>query len=809
MGRSWRFDWIPLLFAAVCLLGIVQLVHYGRHLGRPFPGFTIDRELAANSWQVGPGTPPWWEGIAGTGLRPGDRLLAIDGHRYGRDHAERYAAAHAAGRSTVVLTVARGQGAAPKQITAPLVPFRLAHALDLKLPGLITGFGFLALAVAVYAAWPGHPVNRLFAVGCTLVVAHRWFIDPGLFVDEGGVTNVLALAHVVAAPFLPPATIHLALRFPRPSPRLSRRLLAVLYGAGALMAVGYVAARFIFWTGGWTPAVRWLDHASYHASLLLLGGATLVFVFRYIVLRRRSQPGTRVHRQVSVILTGFILTSPFVAQIILDGFIAGRSYYLAGLNLRFLLLAVPLAFAYAILRYQTFRSRQPALLGVFIFGSSALVASIGDWLVRLALGAPTAAFSVPPFVPIFAVTFGVGTFWSTQSSWRGVFGRLLYRRTRSHHAARRFAQRLVGYLDGGDLPQRIASALVEELELEQAAVWLLEGEDEPVLAGRAGTWSSPLPERLPLATGDVAAIDTPLRLTPAAARWKGLRPLARQGDLEVVAPLRVTERPLGLLALGRRWDEEIFDERDLEIVVLVAQQAALFVLAARQIAELRQVPQRMAEAQEQERRRIARELHDTIQQSLGRLPFYLEVSRTSLRHDPEESERLLVQSMADVENAADSVRQIQQNLAPRPLEHGLSKPLRDLAGRFGARTGVEVEVAIGPGVDEALPLRTRHALYRVVQQALDNVAAHASAGRVLVDVVCEAEGVAFRIADDGQGSSTAERRAAGRRGSFGMHSMRARVRSQGGAFNVRSAPGEGTVISGWLPSANDAGASKL
>ena len=796
MNKAWRCDWIPLLLVVVVILGGVQLFHYGRQLGRPFGGFVAERFVVDNYWFVGPSTPPWWEGIAEAGLQTGDHIVTIEGQAYGRDHDEVFGAADAAGESSVMVAVERGE----EMITveAPLVPFRLAHLLDLKLPGFINGLGFLLLAIIVYAARPQHPVNRIFAIGSSLVVAHRWLVYPGVFLDEGGLTNFLNLVGVMVAPFVAAAAIHLALLFPRRSHWLSRRLLGGLYGLSTLVSICFAASRLVWWRSGWTPHGEWLERAGNQGSHLLLGVGALFFISRYVWLRHRSRRGTRLHRQVSVILAGFILTSPFLFVVTIEGFLTGSVYYLAGLNLRFLLLAVPLSFAYVILRYQTFRSRHPFLLGVFIFGSSALIASVGACLVRQTVAGPATAFVIPPFVPIFVVTLSVGFFWSTQGSWRGLFGRLLHRSRHSYRAARRFAERLVGHLDAEDLPLRMAKALVEELELEQAAIWLLNGEEELALAGWAGEWTSPPPERLPLAAGELATIESPLRLTPASALSEGLRPLAQQ-ELEVVAPLRVRERSLGLLALGRRWDEEIFDDADLDVVVLVAQQTALFVLAARQIAFLREVPQRLTAAQERERQRLARELHDTIQQILGRLPFYLEVSHDSLRTNPEKAERLLAQSMADVESAAQAVRQIQQDLTPGQLDRGLVDPIREMAVRLAVRTGLEVEVEVNGAVDGALSLQARHALYRVVQQALDNVAAHAEAKRVIVRLSREEGVVSFAIADDGRGVSAAERRAAVSEGSFGLQSMSARMRSEGGGFDFVSVPGEGTEISGWLP----------
>jgi signal transduction histidine kinase len=269
--------------------------------------------------------------------------------------------------------------------------------------------------------------------------------------------------------------------------------------------------------------------------------------------------------------------------------------------------------------------------------------------------------------------------------------------------------------------------------------------------------------------------------------------------VEVAATLWASGRPIGLLALGKRWDEEIFDERDLEIVELIAQQAALFLLTAAQIDELRQVPHQIAETQERERFKIAQELHDTVQQFLGRLPFYLEVSRSAAREDPAEAESILERCMTDVEAAAQTVREIRANLAPLQLERSLVIPLRRLVAHFTARSGVAHEVVLGASVDTGLGLEARHAVYRVVQQALDNVAAHAEASHVTVTVDREEERVLFAVRDDGRGFADEQRNAAAERGSFGLTSMHARITSLGGELTIESVPGAGTYLRGWLP----------
>jgi len=269
--------------------------------------------------------------------------------------------------------------------------------------------------------------------------------------------------------------------------------------------------------------------------------------------------------------------------------------------------------------------------------------------------------------------------------------------------------------------------------------------------------------------------------------------------LEAVAVPAGPDGPIGLLGLGKRWDEEVFHDRDLEIVELIAQQSALFLLTARQIEELRQVPRRVSDAQERERFKIAQELHNTIQQFLGRLPFYLEVSRRAAHDAPAQADALLQRCIEDVERAAKAVRQIRANLAPFQLQHGLVEPLHDFVQRFSVRHGLPARVIVTPELDAVLSGEARHALFRVIQQALDNTVSHAQASQVTVTLQQLDGRVTFEVCDDGQGSSLTERAQAEAHGSFGLKSMRDRIESQGGAFEFVSTPGGGTTVRGWVP----------
>ncbi len=255
------------------------------------------------------------------------------------------------------------------------------------------------------------------------------------------------------------------------------------------------------------------------------------------------------------------------------------------------------------------------------------------------------------------------------------------------------------------------------------------------------------------------------------------------------------------MLLGKRRDEEIFHEQDFEIIELIAQQASLFLATALQLHELRQVPQRVAEAQEHERFRIAQELHDTVQQFLGRLPFQLEISRDLIASDPAAANQQLQHAQNEVQQAARTVREIRADLAPSQLQSGFVQPMQELLARFASRTDLQVVITLPVELDTALSMPARHALFRVCQQALDNIEAHAEAAQVMVQVAVEPTRITFAICDDGRGfdSNSPKPSVDDPAAHFGLRSMQARLSTLGGALAITSQPGAGTQVEGWLP----------
>ena len=805
LSLNWRTRWVPFLMGLVLLLGVQVALEVALEIGQPFGGFYAHRNHARNVWLVEASTPPW--ALARTPVQYEDILLTIEGQSYDMEAREAYKAAAARGQKTVQITVQRA--GETQTLDVPLQPITLSTFLDFKLSYILSGLGFWWLAVIVYRARPTDPVNRLFAIATSLSAASLWFSIPTLFPESDLMSRFHAAMWVITTAFLGASFIHLTLLFP-----IRIRGLGVGWVMGSYLMMALIAGMFavsmvLRWRGLVPEIANVLGAAGNVLIIGTLGVGVAIFLVRLVwLMGRRRYISRRLYRQVIFLFLGVICAVPYILVVVLRVVTqASASFFISGLDLRYLVLAVPLSFAFVILRYQTFQSPRPVLVGVFMLASSALMASFGAWLIRLAEPEWVNLLNWTPFVPIFLAAFLSGLFWSTQSAWFGTFRRVFGWEQRSYEAVQQFTQQTAGEIDLSVLPGTIASALVKNFELERAAVWLWEDEEKSfALAGQAAALSgerqprragSHLPDRLrpqvwPPLPGSVRMLSEDIILP----EW--LTPLKESGEIEVITPLNTHDQPVGLLGLGKRWDEEIFEARDLAVVELIGQQAALFLLAAQQVAQLRRVPTQIADAQERERFKIAQELHDTIQQFLGSLPFYLELARSGVKDDPAETEAVLARCLAEVEGAAQTVRQIRNNLAPLQLEVGLIRPLETLVEHFQSRTGVTAEMDAMPEVDTALAVGARHALYRVVQQALDNVAAHAKASKVLLTLYVEDNLLHFSVVDDGVGSSAEARTQAVERGSFGVTSMQARVTALGGWFGLESEEGRGTRVWGWL-----------
>jgi NO-binding membrane sensor protein with MHYT domain/two-component sensor histidine kinase len=208
-------------------------------------------------------------------------------------------------------------------------------------------------------------------------------------------------------------------------------------------------------------------------------------------------------------------------------------------------------------------------------------------------------------------------------------------------------------------------------------------------------------------------------------------------------------------------------------------------------SELSRVRDKVVEAQESERRRLSRELHDRVGQNLTVLGINLDILRTQGSSEGSaELRSRLEDSMRLVEATADAIENVMAELRPPMLDdHGLLPALQWYARQFSQRTGIDVTVR-GEEPRRRLGPQIEITLFRIAQEALNNVAKHAHAAHV--DVVLEQSGSEYvlSLSDDGTGFDPLAPSGPG----HGIAIMRERARSVGGTFEVRGAPGQGTHI---------------
>lgn len=208
----------------------------------------------------------------------------------------------------------------------------------------------------------------------------------------------------------------------------------------------------------------------------------------------------------------------------------------------------------------------------------------------------------------------------------------------------------------------------------------------------------------------------------------------------------------------------------------------------------------LIESQEHERRRIAGELHDGLQQHL------VVIKNWALLGIAGSADPATVQArLTDIESAAadalGEVRGIVHDLTPYQIEHlGLTRTLSVMTERVAASSGIPIACE-ADDVDGLLAREAEISLYRVVQEALNNIVKHSGATSGSVSVTRDGGELRVRITDDGRGFLTAEttNAVAERRGGFGLFGMAERVRMTGGRFDVQAAPGRGTAITIAVP----------
>lgn len=383
----------------------------------------------------------------------------------------------------------------------------------------------------------------------------------------------------------------------------------------------------------------------------------------------------------------------------------------------------------------------------------------------------------------------------------GCFGRLYARAM--HRSLEEKQQHIASMLTESQSLGRVTAALLQEIGLEEvldyvcteaqsltgamgSTVFLLDAEyDGWLRVARSTGVASTILERIPIEkslTGRAVREGKPFVSNDAASEAQSYRGYGEEEPTSLLAvPLLVKGVVIGTLDMVNK--ARGFTQEDIRIINLFADQAAIAIENAR----LYQQAQELAATQE--RNRLARDLHDAVTQTLFSASLIAEVLPRLWERNPEEGRRRLEELRQLTRGALAEMRALLLELRPAALtEVGLGDLLRQLAEAVTGRARLPVALTVESQCP--LPPDAQVALYRIAQEALNNIAKHSRATQVAIVLHCQPDRVELCISDNGRGFNHTDISPE----HLGLGIMRERAESIGAALTIESEIGRGTEI---------------
>jgi len=384
-------------------------------------------------------------------------------------------------------------------------------------------------------------------------------------------------------------------------------------------------------------------------------------------------------------------------------------------------------------------------------------------------------------------------------------------RKRAENMLRRSLDALLGLYEAGqvlgstleseELGSRLLNIMQRVSSLSTAVI------SRPDEHGRLCVWRAVGLENLPEKIRYIPSVESTLQEVLESGEHRLLRVESRENGANplvcLILPLRVQNRSIGLLEVYG--PEDLLEEDTMDILDSMTSQAASALENARLYGELTEREKRLESlvgkllaAQEEERRRVAYEVHDGLAQVAVSAHQHLQAF--SRRHPPdtERGKRDLQRTSKLVRQTVSDARKVIANLRPTALDDlGLAAALSlEVEGlrADGYRVGYKAEFG-----DERLPDTVEIGLFRAAQEALTNVRKHAQTGGVSIELRRREDEVRLEVRDCGRGFDPAELAGGGPGERVGLAGMRERVALLGGELEIRSKPSEGTSVTVTLP----------
>ena len=433
--------------------------------------------------------------------------------------------------------------------------------------------------------------------------------------------------------------------------------------------------------------------------------------------------------------------------------------------------ALPAAAGIAIFKHRLY-DIDLVISRTLVYGSLAVFISAVYVGIAVGLGAVVGGGGKPNLaLSIVATAIVAVGFQPVRERVQRVANRLVYgKRATPYEVLSQFSERVAESYAVDDVMPRMARVLAEGTGAQRADVWLRNGQTWR----EAAVWPATA-----VAAESISAVNGTLPDIPGTSRLVEVR---HQGTL------------LGALGVTKRSGEALTPVEEKLLVDLAGQTGLVLRnvglttdLQAR-LDDLRASRQRLVTAQDQERRRLERNLHDGAQQHLVAIKVKIGLAEMLLGRDPVRAQQTLDQLKSDADEALETLRDLARGIYPPLLaDKGLRVALESQARKATVPVSVEAD-GIG-----RYPQDIEAAVYFCVLEALQNIQKYAQASHVVVSVRQEDGSIAFAVVDDGSGFDVASMK----RGA-GLTNMADRLDALGGELQITSSPGEGTTITGSL-----------
>ncbi len=679
----------------------------------------------------------------------------------------------------------------------------------------------LSLFIIVLAFWGVSTTVALFSTSVSRqnLIFFLFFQSLGVSLALGNITSFPFSAHMslVLTSFAVALAIHFHLLFPINRIIGAKRTwvyiiytVAILSISRLLVPLGIVELQSFFVTAYSTLFYIWV----------LIG---LIVVLILLFKSYRDAPSLTEKRQVGLVaICGVFAFIPLLTLSILPLVFFGEAILPPDIAFLFLIF-IPVGYGYAVTRYQYIKleryvSRSAtavfvlSLLGFFYFGINALLQTMLDDVLL-----------TNPLVNVIIIMGFVIIYTPLANRLRHWIDAMVYGGWYDYPSV---VGEVTHKLESNDDIETLVAILSDTVQKSMRVYWscLLwqgrkstqsvvssDGHSEAIFTGidlnKMPTITAYMQAQLYPATNKKLC-----QLLPTHSLSLEEKELLNNPAVRLWVPIHGVQESIGLLILGPKYGGDVFDENDMKILDIVSKQASVAFQNVQLINDLQtkvseneQYKKEIIRTREEERNRIARELHDQVIQALVGLKYQVAHLQTSLHlvHTLPEDNQKIVELQDELGELIQTTRSLCQDIRPAALDLGLVPSIRSLVNRFEMKSGTEVDLALEGDRHIFISEDVSLCLFRCAGEALSNIGKHTDAQEIRVNLCIESQKVSLAVIDNGQGFQVPERLGTlMAQDHFGLVGLRERVELLQGDFHISSTPRQGTHLMVAIPLQN-------